>query len=376
MELKRFRASPPDFESNPTSVYLASKHSTMKNIDQLGNCPDLKELAINGYRENTVDLESLRNCTKLETLQISDAQNIESLDLMPLSVMTKLEELFLVDIPNLTSLDLSSLSQCTSLQKLWIQNNSAKELDIHPILELEDLEHLVIKQMPLTKIDGDSCKSSIPLKTLYLDYLHDLQQLSLDFLSNAKLEGIGIHKTNVTELDLGPISSQIRIQSILLNHHKITEIDLSPIASFSELAELDLACNQLSHIDLNPLETCTSLHSLDLSTNDIRDIDLSPLSPLQLGNLFLSHNPLQEVDVTQVISPELRLLTFGPDTVAKASKAKRSSTRFGKEIGSTGYEYDVFVQYYHATRNVGTTTEPRLLPHERSRGGLDVVEWY
>ena len=348
----------------------------MKNIDQLRDCPALKELAINGYRADTLDIDSLSNCPSLESLQISDAQNIESLDLMPLSGMTELKELFLVNIPNLTSLDLSPLSQCTSLQKLWIQSNSIKELDIQPILELENLEHLHIKRMPLTKIEGDSCKSSIPLKTLYLDYVHDLQHLSLDFLSNSKLEGIGIHKTNVTELDLDPISSQTRIQSIYLKHHKITNLDLSPIAGFSELEVLDLAVNQLSHIDLTPLETCTSLHSLYLHQNNIKEIDLAPLSPLQLANLFLSHNPLRKVDITQVISPELRVLTFGPDTVARASETMKSSTRFGKEIGSTGYKSRVFVQYYHGTRNVGTTTEPRLLPHERSRGGLDVVEWY
>ena len=372
MKLKRFRTGPLDIKSNPTRVYLGTKNSTMKNIDQLRDCPALKELAINGYRADTLDIDSLSNCPSLESLQISDAQNIESLDLMPLSGMTELKELFLVNIPNLTSLDLSPLSQCTSLQKLWIQSNSIKELDIQPILELENLEHLHIKRMPLTKIEGDSCKSSIPLKTLYLDYVHDLQHLSLDFLSNSKLEGIGIHKTNVTELDLDPISSQTRIQSIYLKHHKITNLDLSPIAGFSELEVLDLAVNQLSHIDLTPLETCTSLHSLYLHQNNIQDIDLAPLSSLQLANLFLSHNPLKKVDITKVISPELRVLTFGPDTVTRASETMRSSTRFGKEIGSTGYKSHVFVQYYHGTRDVGK----RKVPHERKRRGLDVVEWY
>jgi hypothetical protein len=157
-----------------------------------------------------------------------------------------------------------------------------------------------------------------------------------------------------------------------LKHHKITEINLSPIAGFSKLEILNLACNQLAHIDLTPLETCTSLHSLYLHQNNIRDIDLAPLSPLQLANLFLSHNPLQEVDITQVISPELRLLTFGPDTVARASEIKRSSTRFGKEVGSTGYQYSVFVQYYHGSRFIG----PGWIPHVKERYGLDVVEWY
>ncbi|MFW9812985.1 MAG: leucine-rich repeat domain-containing protein [Candidatus Thorarchaeota archaeon] len=376
MELKRFRASPPDFESNLTCIYLGSKYSTMKNIDHLRNCPDLKELAIKGYKANTIDIASLHDCPGLESLQISDAQNIESLDLMPLSGMTELKELFLVDIPNLTSLDLSPLSKCSSLKKLWIEKNSIKELDIQPILELENLERLDIKKMPLTKIEGDSSESSIPLKILYLYDVHNLQHLSLDFLSNAKLEGIGMHYSNITKLDLSPISSQTRIQAIYLNHHKLTEIDLSPLAGYSELEVLELACNQLSHIDLTPLQTCTSLRSLDLSKNSIQDIDLAPLSPLQLENLFLSHNPLQEVDITHVISPELHVLTFGPDTVAKASKTMKSSTRYGKEIGSTGYKSHVFTQYYHGTRNVGTRTEPRLLPHEKERYGLDVVEWY
>jgi len=376
VKLKRYRTDPPDFESNPTRVYLGAKYGTMQNIDQLRNCPALKELVIDGYRANTVDIDSLRRCPGLESLQISDAQKIKSLDLSPLSMIQDLKELFLVDIPNLTSLDLSPLSQCALLQKLWIENNSIRKLDIQPILELENLECLDIKRMPLSKIEGDSCKSRIPLKTLYLDYMHDLQHLSLDFLSNSKLEGIGIHKTNITKLDLSPISSQTRIQAIYIKNHKITDIDLSPLAGFKELAELNLACNQLSHIDLTPLETCTSLHSLYLQMNNIQDIDLAPLSSLQLANLFLSHNPLQEVDITQVISPELRLLAFGPDTVARASETMKSSTRFDKEIGSTGHKYEVFVQYYHGTRNVGTTTEPRLLPHERSRSGLDVVEWY
>jgi len=291
---------------------------------------------------------------------------------MPLSGMAELKELFLVNIPNLTSLVLSPLSECTSLEKLWIENNSVKELDIQPILELEHLERLDIKRMPLTKIEGDSCKSSIPLETLYLYHVDDLQHLSLDFLSNSKLDGIGIHYSSITELDLSPISSQTRVRAMYINHHKITDIDLAPLAGFSELEVLDLACNQLSHVDLTPLETCTSLHSLYLSKNDIHEIDLAPLSSLQLANLFLSHNPLKEVDITQVISPELRLLTFGPDTVARASEAKKSSTRFGKEIGSTGYKSEVFVQYYLSTRDIGTHTAP----DERKRRGLDVVEWY
>lgn len=376
MKLKRYNTGPLDLKSNPSRVYLGTKNSTMENIALLKDCPALKELVINGYRASSVDIDSLRNCPGLEALQISDARKIEDLDLMPLSGMTELKELFLVDIPNLASLNLSPLSECKSLEKLWIEKNSIRELDIRPILGLEHLEYMSMKKMPLTKIEGDSCKSSVPLKTLDLYHVDDLQHLSLDFLSNSELDGIGMHYSSITELDLSPISSQTRVQAIYLNHHKITDIDLAPLAGFSKLQMLDLACNKLSHIELTPLETCTSLHSLHLSKNDIHEIDLAPLSSLQLANLTLSHNPLQEVDITQVISPELRYLTFGPDTVARASETKKSSTRFGKEIGSTGYTSQVFYQYYHGTRNVGTRTEPRLLPHESSRSGLDVVEWY
>jgi Leucine-rich repeat (LRR) protein len=353
----------PEFNESTTRIYLGTKTSS-KQIELLEKCTSLTELVINGYRRSTLELNPLRNCSELEEIQLSRFPKVKHIDLNPLKNLQNLKELVLVDIPNLTSLDLTPVSECASLQRIWIAENSLELLDVEPILELKNLEILVLNDMPIRNLLGTSIESHAPLKELELNSLEDLQNLNLEFLSGAKLIEFYISRTNIAHVDLESIRNQKNLEKLEINFCRIKEIDLEPLSQFSKLKVLDLAGNHLRYIDLHPLSNCSSLHYISFAMNELEEIHLEPLGNLPVSNLLLSHNRIQEVDFTPVISSELNYLTFGLNTVARASKAVMHILEKSQAH---------ILKYYHGTK---TRRDGRIIEGEQTESGLNTIEWF
>ena len=139
----------PDSQHNQERITL--DESTQKDIERLTNHDNLKELVIDDYEDNMIDIESLRTCFALESLEILNSRHIQSIDLSPLSELPNFTELVIYNNEELVSLDLEPLSRCSSLQKLNIQSINVDDIDLSPVLNLKTLKILNVGWFPLSE---------------------------------------------------------------------------------------------------------------------------------------------------------------------------------------------------------------------------------
>lgn len=377
----------PDSQHNQERIAL--EECTQKDIERLTNHDTLKELVIDDYKDNILDIGTLRTCFALESLEILNSRHIQSIDLSPLSELPNFTELKINNIKELVSLDLEPLAKCSSLQKLNIQRINVDDIDLSPVLNLKTLKILNVGWFPLSEqkkkrtelrgLDGTSCA---PLEYVRFAGLPNLRDIKLDFLSAADIKVFKIEKCPIESIDISSLSRQKNLEELVLINCELQEIDISSLTGLSKLKrikisenqiesidlsalcdcisleELSLACNKLTEIDLSPLSSCVNLSIMSLAVNQLNYIDLTSLRDIQIGGVVLVENNMESVDITPIISPKLLYFEFGPDTKAMASKeVKHVSTALFERI------------YYE--RKSGKPGMTRCIEH-----GVDIIEWY
>jgi Leucine-rich repeat (LRR) protein len=186
---------------------LSNKSTHTFNGVNLEPLLELKYVETLGIRNNTnlVDLTYVGKLTTLKKLELINCSSV--LDLSPLKELTKLTKLIIIG--NDKIIDLSCLETFVELVELYIMN--CKNL-----VNLDSISNL----QNLTKINFSGCSglltfdvlSELPeLKILDVD---DIKFESLEFLKTlTKLEELDI----MTEIELPPIPTLIRLNGLLLN---------------------------------------------------------------------------------------------------------------------------------------------------------------
>ena len=195
----------------------------------------------------SIDLNSLKNLSNLETLSLSGSQinNIKSL-----SGLINLKKLFL---SNTGLSNLEPIRGLTSLQELNLDNTDISNLE--PIKELVNLKHLNFYCTEVSELE--------PIKGL------------------TKLETLGLCSTKITVLE--------------------------PVRNFTNLYNLDISSTQVSNLE--PIKNLTNLQYLNLISTQVSDLEpirkLSNLEILQIGETHVSDfEPIKEFKQLEYIYME------------------------------------------------------------------------
>lgn len=192
------------------------------------NCKNLKRLSIRGPLSN-LDLTGCENlqyfygdvpnlltlkldgCARLDTIE-SFQDQLTSLEMR--SFESHIKKIQLMD----TQLYSLALDNCRELRYLWCNSPNVKQINVAPCNKLEYLN----LRMPIP---------------------------SIDLSQNAKLETLGIHETEISELDLSPCKGNLKSLSFQYND-KLLEVD---VRGFNELESLYCNYSDFVRIDASGL---------------------------------------------------------------------------------------------------------------------------
>lgn len=232
----------------------------------------------------------------------------DATDLSDLSNLTYLQTLVIENV-NVSSLQM--LAPLSQLKQLTVRGCSLSGADLTVIGSLPGLEHLVLSDCSISKIDGLS--KSLRLVTLDLskNTIRDLTALS--FMTN--LTTLDLSNNALT--DLSPLSALTSLQELNVSYNSLTSI--APLSTCTSLTKLNAAGNQLDHLTAFP---SIALTYLDLSNNLLTDV--SALSGMTaLTELDLSKNKLTDISALATLN-SLSSLRFSRNQVTALPKWEAS----------------------------------------------------
>ncbi|TXT56548.1 MAG: hypothetical protein BAJATHORv1_20137 [Candidatus Thorarchaeota archaeon] len=234
-----------------------------------------RELLLDAYEMIHINLEPLRKCARLTTIDLSK-NCLKSIDLSPLSSCKNLELLNL-GINQFSQIDLSPLSDCTQLHFLSLSENQFSQIDLSPLASCRKLKYLFLGYNRYTQIDLSPLASCSGLEILELT------------------------KNQFSQIDLSPLSDCTQLHILSLSENQFSQIDLSPLKSCRELQNLDLEYNKLTQIDLKALSSCSELKILELTGNHLNDFVLALLTRNKnLQEIYIGDNNLSQIDISLI----------------------------------------------------------------------------
>ncbi len=304
------------------------------DLQALEECGTLEELHIGILGGLHPDLQFFRRCQSLSRvkldIQIGDTQL--PVDFTYFSFLDNLEELEIKQESKrgLSKPDLLPLKHCQRLKKLCLHftkysgRPAVDEIDLTCVVGISELEHIEIVGvrtihdfLPLSLCEN--------LKTIEIRKT-DLSTIDLSPLTDCqKLESIKIrYNYRPAKIVLPRLDNHPHMRSILVNtfhpekkdirEHGETVIDLEPLSCCLSLRELNLRGNQtLSSLDLSPLYGLTDLEFLDISANMIKydDWDLEPLiGCTSLRYLFIENRPTHITGMDEGHGEYIRAVEF------------------------------------------------------------------
>jgi len=228
--------------------------------------------------------------------QSSSSQRLE--DISPLASLTHLEELNL-DFNRIR--DINPLSSLVNLRVLYlkhgtistrrylIRNHTYESLDLTPIANLLNLEHLDISKNIITNLEP-------------LDSLTNLQHLIIDCIGFCSYPSLAETHPDLAEqynhsVDITPLSNLTNLKILHFNNNPHIQ-DLSPLASLKQLQVLGVSHNSIK--DIRFLKDLVNLEALYLAANQFKDV--SPLQNLKKMRILSMTNNRQISDITHLSS--------------------------------------------------------------------------
>lgn len=123
--------------------YMDLGHNNFTHLDFLKNLKDIETLIVaHGTLE---DISGIKDCTKLEFLEIFSNRKLDNEDMQNLSGLVNLEYLNISNLPLVT--DLSFTDNMTKLKKLWCTLSNVPQEEIDRVMELHpDCEFVFMEQ--------------------------------------------------------------------------------------------------------------------------------------------------------------------------------------------------------------------------------------
>lgn len=298
----------------------------------------ITEIKINSKYSRVKSLEGVSFFTNLQTLRLSDLNELTSLDIknpklefIRLLGNSKLEEIDLSNLLNLKSIDF----EYTGLKKILVGNSSSIEqillekneklteltLGDNPSLKkihsnIAPLESLYLEKLPaldtleiygsnLTNIDVQYCAMLTALKllehhieTIDITKNKELRSFSygavpiemLDLSHNLNLEELYITETAIKQINL---NSNKKLKSVICIENDLESLELT---DFPNLERLRIYKNKIATLNLN-LE---NLQELDCHNNALKDLDLAYLP--KLNTLICDKNEFAILDLSSLKS--------------------------------------------------------------------------
>ncbi|GJZ38368.1 leucine-rich repeat protein [Tanacetum coccineum] len=276
---------------NNFSGKLTINFSKLKDINRI--VLDDNNFHGRGEADDMTFIDSLKNCTRLVTLEL---MNCNLIGVLPMSIGNLSDQLSLLDLAynQLFGSIPSSIGSLVGLTTLNLGTNRFKGKIPRTIGKLQKLQLLGLNVNQFSGPIPDVIGNLSLLTQLYLDY-NKLEGHIPSSLGNCK-------ELNYLDLSYNRLGGKIPKQllqipalTILLNlsHNNLSGSVPSEVKDLNMLNILDLSYNNLSGTITSSLGECISLTVLDLSGNIFQGIIPSSLSSLRgLDVLDISQNNL------------------------------------------------------------------------------------
>lgn len=233
------------------------------------NLEQLVFLDLSGNNLSSIPAASLMNLPSLETLNISNNDDI-------------------------TSLTRDTFSHVPALRNIYLSHNRISNIEARTFLPLKQLEILLLNANSLDKIPR-----SIPhtLKDLDLSNNKISAILAKDFRGLVKLQHLLIGGNQIKMLSAGTFRFLPQLERLNLTSNAISRVEFNTFDmqhnKRSEIFRLDLSDNKLMSINgsLTPLD---NLQHLSICGNRITTLSKEDL-PAKLKRIDLSHNELGNI---------------------------------------------------------------------------------
>lgn len=255
-----------------TQVTINSRNPYLKTVN-LQDCTNLKNVTIEGRREDCIDTLNLKGCTNLRSLTL----NWTNVNKLNLSGLKKLKEVTVTD--DRESLQPLNLKNCSSLETVSVSGDRLSKLK-----GAKKLKDLVV--------NSDSLKS-------------------LDLSTNSQLKSLDSNCENIISLDLRKNKNIQKIECI--NNHKLTELKVKGCKKLK-----NIRCDNTALSKLN-VKTNTNLQRLICRGTDISKLNLK--NNKKLNFLWCTNTNIDTLDLSKTKIRKPSALKCDPDvTVTYATK--------------------------------------------------------
>ncbi|MEC7839151.1 MAG: hypothetical protein VX777_03830, partial [Chlamydiota bacterium] len=252
--------------------FKSVSNNHLKRISE--HLPELNQLLIRSAIITDAGLVHISKLTSLNSLDLSDCQQITDAGLEHLSKLTSLKSLDLLFCTVITGAGLEHLSKLLSLKSLGLSlNGSITEAGLAHLSKLTSLELLVLSNSEEITDAGLAHLSKLPLlESLNLSNCRKITDKGLEHLSKLHLlYSLDLSDCQqITGTGLEHLSKLISLQSLGLSFfRKIKDAGLANISKLTSLKSLDLSsCEQITDALLEHLSKLTLLQSLTLDGCD------------------------------------------------------------------------------------------------------------
>jgi internalin A len=257
-------------------------------LDCIPEMPQLQELNISYLDISDRGLSALESITDLQRLNLrhTAVSNNAIVDL----ISQKAHTLSRLNLSNTVINDtaLADFPEQMQLNSLSLEDTGITDEAVRHVARFHGLEYL---QLDLTDVSDDGIRHLASLESLreLALFRTNVSDTSLVWLSDAKIEHLGIGKTSVTDAGMPALTDFSNLQSLDVQRTSIGDRGLRFLSQASKLRTLHIEDTQITNAGLSFL-TGLSLRTLSLNFG-VSDTGLNTLSQISsLKNLATWHN--------------------------------------------------------------------------------------
>ncbi|GIQ70789.1 stalk domain-containing protein [Xylanibacillus composti] len=236
------------------------------DLELFSGLHSLRELVVTNVISE--DLEPLRSLANLEVLNLisNTLQDVSALESLP-----QLRELSLYSWPE-NSVDLQVLDKLTKLERLSIHQQGLRQLDF--LRHMPELRELHISNNPI--ISYEPVKQLSRLESLSVSHVDDLSFVA----PLSHLQQLSVEQGQIS--DLRPLENLTQLRRLWLAGNEIR--DVTPLSKLTNLEYLTLQSNAVE--DISSLRTLANLEEFHAGGNPIRDVHaIGEMAKLRVLNL-------------------------------------------------------------------------------------------
>ncbi len=235
-----------------SKVTIDSRNPYLKTVN-LQDCTNLKDVAIEGRREDCIDTLNLKGCTNLRSLLLNWT-NVKKLNL---SGYKKLADVSVIDDREV--LQTLNLKNCTNLETVSVSGDRLSKLKLKGA---KNLEKLKVSGRSLKSLD---LKTNTQLKELRLGW--GTNTSSLDLSKNKKLTFLWCYRTELVSLDLSKNTNLTKVDC-----HSNPKLEKLNVKGCRKLKSLHVNNTKLKKLNV---KNNVNLRKLRCKNTDLTKLNLS-----------------------------------------------------------------------------------------------------